>query len=415
MTITINLKACLPFKMDIALVLGGLGLSACIILLLPHVAPIALWARVVITIVIVLVCLSVILLRPRYVATVLGFPDALSQTIESSLPHDALTLYQQGLRPSLDNCFRYCQGRGAAEEFSTAVAKHIAQRLDVLKKSGALYECLEARHKDHALMTLIIFVTVIEAMTPFVPTKVFDQPVPPYRTIFPMLNMELASRQLFRESYRLYEISSLLNAQYSTLLFNQDTQAILQTTLSPLSASERSESDKTIESTQKKPTRLKSATTTPNEQANSNDGRDEQGADMATSQPIGEGDDGNKPTTPRLDTDVAEAIVKFLPWLEKQVQRYPINETGKFYGQREMRCLWMTESAMQEYVQAIGVPPQAFITALQAQGVLGSQSYYYVDDTKTVPLLVIPNLSFTLPMVKAIPGRIKEGNYEDDV
>ncbi len=162
------------------------------------------------------------------------FPE--HATLEALMPQQALNLYRNGLLPSLTHCYVRQSKKLEAEALQLwvhQIVQAVRHTFDRAFPNSVLYQVQEQRNRDHAVVALLFVVSVVRVLKEEARTQVFGQPVSPYRGVFDAFPLTRLFSVLFRESYRLYELSVLVAEEPAPLVFNRDVDLFLRGALSP--------------------------------------------------------------------------------------------------------------------------------------------------------------------------------------
>ncbi len=162
------------------------------------------------------------------------FPE--HATLEALMPQQALNLYRNGLLPSLTHCYVRQSKKLEAEALQLwvhQIVQAVRQTFERAFPNSVLYQVQEQRNRDHAVVALLFVVSVVRVLKEEARTQVFGQPVSPYRGVFDAFPLTRLFELLFRESYRLYELSVLVAEEPAPLVFNRDVDLFLRGALSP--------------------------------------------------------------------------------------------------------------------------------------------------------------------------------------
>ncbi len=336
------------------------------------------WLYELAWVVIIIATIGTLLLKPRKTKVMPLFPRVNAKRIENALPHEAIKLYQSWLLMSLDQCYQPLKKKHSEEKLSDLVTVLTDNLVFIFNRvpEESLYKILEERNKDNAFVALLFFTTVIKTLEPYAVKSLFKKPVSAYRDVFTQITLEKAPGFLFREHYRLYDLGALVKGQWVSLNFNSDIEQLLRSVLAP----QLLENKSAIKT-------KKIASTKVNESADiESKGIVSKSQEDSVSKQI-----DKKPVVAQeavveielqnpvsADDIEIEQCKKFFKWLQRQVQRKPINKSPYFYQdctQYGESMLFITECALADFSKKTQILASEIKKALMSLNHSDGKSY----------------------------------------
>lgn len=373
------------------------------------------WLYELAWVVIIIATIGTILLKPRKPKVTPVFPRELAKRVENALPHDAIKLYQSWLLMSLDKCYQILQKQRSKEALSD-LANALADKLIFVfnrMPRDCLYKILEERNKDNAFVALIFFTTVIESLKPYAVKSLFKKPLSAYRDVFTHITLENAPDYLFREHYRLYELGALVEGRWLSLNFNSDLEPLLRSALAPQLLEDKSQP--------KAPTPKKPSVNEINEISDTESKKTlSQSQEDSTAEQTGKPpavvketvvEDESKKTinTDNIETEQCE---KFFKWLQRQIDRKPINCSEYFYQdckQQGDSMLFITDIALSDFSKKTQISANVIKEALVLQKHSDGKPYQFKEEGQPDKQLLSINVNFEIKTSSELSGSIEEG------
>ena len=373
------------------------------------------WLYELAWVVIIIATIGTILLKPRKPKVTPVFPRELAKRIENALPHDAIKLYQSWLLMSLDKCYRILQKKRSKEALSDLANTLTDKLIFVFSRtpSDCLYKILEERNKDNAFVALTFFTTVIESLKPYAVKSLFKKPLSAYRDVFTHITLENAPDYLFREHYRLYELGALIEGRWLSLNFNSDLEPLLRSALAPQLLEDKSQS--------KAPTSKKPYVNEINEMSDTESKKNlSQSQEDSTVEQTGKPpaviketvveDESKKAiNTDNIETEQCE---KFFKWLQRQIDRKPINCSEYIYQdckQHGDSMLFITDIALSDFSKKTQIAANDIKEALVLLKHSDGKPYQFKEEGQPDKQLLSINVNFETKTSSELSGSIEEG------
>lgn len=373
------------------------------------------WLYELAWVVIIIATIGTILLKPRKPKVTPVFPRELAKRIENALPHDAIKLYQSWLLTSLDKCYQNLQKQRPKEALSD-LANALADKLIFVfnrTPSDCLYKILEERNKDNAFVALTFFTTVIESLKPYAVNSLFKKPLSAYRDVFTHITLENSPDYLFREHYRLYELGALVEGRWLSLNFNSDLEPLLRSALAPQLLEDQSQPKAP---TPKKPSvneinasaEAESKTTLSQSQEASTAEQTDTHPSVVKETVI-EDESKKAINTDNIETEQCE---KFFKWLQRQIDRKPINCSEYFYQdckQHGDSMLFITNIALSDFSKKTQIAANDIKEALVLLKHSDGKPYQFKKEGQPDKQLLSINVNFEIKTSSELSGSIEEG------
>ncbi|MCW5590018.1 MAG: hypothetical protein KIT27_10225 [Legionellales bacterium] len=366
--------------------------------------------------IVVLVAILTIFLRPRKRMKHSDFPKDLAKTIENSLPHDAIKLFKDWYLEKLINYYSFIKnksGIGLANDSSKKMAMDISKAFERIGNEP-LYQVLEDRNKDNAIVSIIFFTVLLRSLSGFANKSIFDKPVSQYRDTFNIINLNDANRHLFREHYRLYEIGTILSNNFSALNFNSDIEDILCFALK----NQPTTTDRVVDNLPAESLDILS------EKPNINPSKTSTHPEAITS--ISDLNRGNEITDSTPDeieikkdvdtsiehcTDDKSNCEKFIKWLQRQLKRNPANESFYFFYKRSFgnSNLFVSETAFVDFSKKSNIKVNDIKHSLVEMGIAKNNIFKFSKEGQPSIPLTIVQVDFNFECLTELDGDIEEG------
>lgn len=370
-------------------------------------------------VIIVFAALLTIFLRPRNKIKNSGFPKELVKTIENSLPHEAIKLFQNWYLGKLNKYHSFIKKRLGIErsnEQSKELAIKIAGTFARLS-DDLLYKALEDRNKDNAIVSIIFFTVLLNSLSEFASNSIFDKPVSKYRDVFNIISLNDAETFLFREHYRLYEIGTILGDNFSNLNINADIQDILGLALDQQKEVAHKEIDSSpLEGNSKSPEQTLVNISEDNDACNKDTSTTSQNNEHATETNNGteisseDNIDATNDHTAISNVDRSNCD-KFIKWLQRQLKRNPVNE-GFYFFQDQLfgnNCLFISDTAFVDFSKKSNLKVNDIKHSLVTIEIAKPDRFKLSKEGQpSLPLTAI-EVDFNLECLTELDGKIEEG------